>query len=304
MLANLNDLLLLNKNNNVQRLAVVAAHDEYVIEAVTKAICYHIKPILIGRTEEITKILTSKALDIHNYQIIDATSDEEAAAIGVSLITDNQADFLMKGLLDTKVLLKAVVNHDTGIREKSLLSHVMIASSPYYHKVILPTDCAMVISPSVDEKVELINNAVELAQTLGYNKPKVGIVSAVEKVNPKIVSTVDAFELVKRFNEGKISNCLLDGPFAIDNLISMESVKHKGIVSSVAGDADILVFPNLEAGNVFYKTLVFLGKAEVAGIIVGAKCPIILTSRADSSQAKLFSIILAAVYQNGKNSCN
>jgi phosphotransacetylase len=304
MLANLDGLLELNRGSNTLFIAVVNAHDEEVIEAVTRALDYNIKSYLIGDVAKITEIIRQNAYDIDKYVIVEAKNNEESAFIGVQLIKENKADFLMKGLIDTKTLLKAVVNSETGIKEFPLLSHISLVKSPHYHKVLFITDCAMVIAPTVDEKVHIINNAVDLANVLGYEKPKVGIVSAIEVVNPKMPSTVDASEIVKRFKLGEIKNAIVDGPFAIDNLVSMESVIHKGLTSVVAGDADILLFPNIEAGNVFYKTVVFLGRATVAGIIVGAKCPIILTSRADSAMTKLYSILLAAVYNYGKNTRN
>lgn len=300
-LANFDSLKGLLESSDPQRLAVVCAHDEYVIDAIEQALNFAIIPILIGKKKLIQKLLEQKRIDINKYLLINADTDEEAAQIGVKLVKDNQADLLMKGLIDTKVLLKAVVNSETGIKEKRLLSHVMMASSPNYHKVLFATDCAMVISPTLEDKQEIINNALDLTRTLGYNNPKVGIVSAVEKVNPKIPSTVDAEKLVELKAAGKIGNCLLGGPFAIDNLVSKEAAAHKGITSPIAGDVDILIFPNIEAANTFYKTIVFLGKAKVCGIVVGAKCPIILTSRADDAQAKLNSIILGAVYAYGKN---
>lgn len=301
MLDNIRDVLDLGKTNNPHTVAVVCAHDEEVIKAVASSLSYNINAILIGKENSVRIILNDLGIDSKQFKIINASSDEDAASIGVKLVRDGNADLLMKGLLDTKVLLKAVVNKETGIRELPLLSHVMMASVPLYHKVLFASDCAMVINPSVDEKVELINNAISVTNTLGYKKPKVGIVSAVEKVNPKMQSTIDAVELINRSKDGEVKECYLDGPFAIDNLISKEAAVHKGIKSLVAGDVDILLFPNIEAGNVFYKTIVFLANAIVSGIIVGAKCPIILTSRADSSESKLYSIILAAVYANEKN---
>lgn len=296
MLKNLNDLVRYSQNLPKARLVVAMGNDKEVIEAVEMAKNLNvITPILVGPKKEIIAMLNNP----NDYQIIDAQTSEEAAEIAVAMIKNNEADFLMKGLLDTKVLLKAVVNRETGIRDGKLLSHVALFSFPSLDHLLFASDCAMIISPTLEEKEAIIKNVVDVMITLGFKKAKVGIVSAVEKVNPKIPTTVEAKDLIEKFKENE--NLILDGPFAIDNLVSMESVIHKGIVSDVAGVADALIFPNLEAGNIFYKTSVFLAGAEVCGFIVGAKCPIVLTSRADSHQAKLNSILLAMVYNYGKN---
>ncbi|MGD9605297.1 MAG: bifunctional enoyl-CoA hydratase/phosphate acetyltransferase [Bacilli bacterium] len=296
----LNDLLIAAQKLPRQKIAVVSANDEPVIEAVEQALKIgFIHPILIGPKEQISQLIVQKNYQIDRYEIIDANSDEHASLMAMELVNNHQVDFIMKGLLDTKVLLKAVVNKETGIRKAPLLSHVGLISYRDYDRILFVTDGAMNIAPDVNDKVAIINNAVELAKTLGYQLPKVGLVAAVEKVNPKMLSTVDADSIVNLFKQGLIPDCLVDGPFAIDNLVSMEAVYHKGIKSDVAGMADILVFPGIDSGNVFYKTSVFLGKAESAGLILGAKCAIVLTSRADSAQSKLYSIALAAVYQYG-----
>jgi phosphate butyryltransferase len=280
-----------------QRIAVVAAHDDFVIEAVNEAMKLGIvDPILIGKKDEINHSIRSLGYDINQFQIIDSQEDEESSYIALNLIRTNKADILMKGLIDTKVLLKAVVNKELGIRNAKILSHVGLVSFDDYERVLFVTDGAMLISPSVEEKVYIIENAVKLAKALGYSLPLVGMVSAAEKVNPKMQSTVDAESVVNLNLNGTIKGCIVGGPFAIDNLVSMESVKHKGIDNPVAGKADILVFPGIDSGNIFYKTSVFLGHAKSAGIILGATNPIVLTSRADSSLTKLYSIALAVVY--------
>jgi phosphate butyryltransferase len=299
MLHKLTELQVLIKDLPIQRLVVAMANDDHVIEAVELARKKQaIKPILIGPSDAIKHLLQVHQYPLDEYILIDAMSAEEAAMKAVEMIKNKKADLLMKGLLDTKVLLKMVVNKETGIRDEGLLSHVAVFSFPKLNRLLFATDCAMVINPSVDEKETMINNVLKLTNTLGYTQPKVGIVSAVEKVNPKIPSTVEAMELVERFKDR--DDVLVDGPFALDNLVSMASVHHKDLKSRVAGKADVLVFPNLEAGNIFYKTSVFLADAEVCGLIIGAKCPIILTSRADDVTAKLNSILLAKVYHYGK----
>lgn len=280
-------------------LVVAAAHDEYVLDAVNKALEFgFITPILIGDSNQIWKIIEDKKYKKEDYIVFDSVDDQTSAEMAVKLINEKKADILMKGLIDTKVLLKAVVDRETGIRDAKLLSHVALFSYPTLSRVLFASDCAMNIAPNYQDKILILENVLKLTKTLGYKLPLVGIVSAVEKVNPKMVSTVDADLIKSEFLKGNITGCIVDGPFAIDNLVSIDSAKHKKIDSLVAGHADILLMPSIEAGNVFYKTSVFLAKAETAGIIIGAKAPIILTSRADSSLAKLYSIALAMVVQH------
>ena len=303
---NLNELISLANSLNPKRLAVVSAEDEVVIEAVIRVVKDGIiKAIFIGDEEKIQKILEKYSLDDNNYQIINANTNTDAAKIAIKMIRDNEADFIMKGLLDTKVLLKEVVNSDTGIKKTRLLSHATVMSYPNFDRLIMMTDGAMNIEPNVEDKISIIENALSLSKSLGFVVPKVGMVSAVEKVNPKIKSTVDAEAIVKYYNEAKRDDLIIDGPFAIDNLVSLDASLHKGITSPVAGKCNILVFPDLVSGNVFYKTSVFLANAEAASIVLGATCPIVLTSRADSSDAKYYSILLGLVYSNERtNICN
>lgn len=297
MIKQMNDILIKAKSLPKQRIVVVAAHDEYVLEAINEAMKLGIvEPILIGNQEEIEDMIQSGGYDRSKFTIIDSNDDEVSSYKALELIRNNEAQILMKGLIDTKVLLKAVVNKELGIRDAKILSHVGLIGFDDLDRILFVTDGAMLIAPSVEEKSYIIENAVKLAKTLGITLPKVGMVSAVEKVNPKMQSTVDAEAVVKLNESGTIKGCIVGGPFAIDNLVSMESVKHKGISHPVAGCADILVFPGIDAGNVFYKTSVFLGHAKSAGIVLGAKSPIVLTSRADSSITKLYSIALAVVY--------
>lgn len=298
MLKHLDQLHQLVVPGKKSRLAVVFAHDEYVIEAVALALEENlIEPILIGKKAEIETYCRARQIYDH-VQIMDCSDADESSKIAMDLVNQNKADIIMKGLLDTKVLLKAVVNKETGIRRKALLSHVGLIEFPSFDRILFATDGAMMIEPSVEEKIAIVENAVELAHTLGYEQPKVGIVSSVEKVNPKILSTIHAQEILAYFST-RNNDFLIDGPFAVDNLVSMESVHHKGITSDVAGMADILLFPNLDGGNIFYKTSVFLTGGVSAGIVIGAKVPIVLTSRADSAIAKYNSILLAVVNQNG-----
>jgi len=299
MLKKVEDLLEYAKKANTKKIAVVFAHDPYVIEAVKNAMEYGvIEPLLIG-DGPIIQELTDKYNFEQPYQIIDIKDGEEATKKAMDLVNSGEVEILMKGLIDTKVLLKGVVNKEYGIRQATLLSHVGLVSYPNFDRVLFATDGAMNIEPTVEEKIMIIENAVTLAHNLGYLEPKVGLVSAVEKLNPKIKSTVDSEAIKAYYHQNPPIGFIIDGPFAIDNLVSIEAAKHKGIESPIAGMADILVFPQLDGGNIFYKTSVFLAGGESAGLIIGAKVPIVLTSRADSAKAKLLSILLAVVKQDG-----
>lgn len=286
--------------NITHTMVVVFAHDELVLDAIRQAKHYcQLHTILIGNADEIRSIAKTISLEIED--VIHETDPVEATKIAMLMIREGRADFVMKGLIDTKYLLGGVVNHEYGIKEQKYLSHVGLVEVPGFDRVLFATDGAMMISPTVEEKIAIVQNAVALAHALGYVKPCVGLVSSVEKVNPKIPSTMDAQAVVQYFNEHPLK-AWIDGPFAIDNLVSEESTKHKGIVSPVAGKADILVFPNLDGGNIFYKTSVFLAKGDSAGLVMGASVPIIVTSRADTMNAKLNSILLAVVMQDGLSS--
>lgn len=291
MLKRMEELFLLANNKPKKRLAVCYAHDEPVIQAVAEALkAGLIHPILIGNQPEIERLAKMEGI-LDDVEIIAEDDMDQAVRKTMDLVHSNQADLIMKGLIDTKVLLKGVVNKEYGIRNKPLLSHVGLVEVPGFDRLLFITDGAMNIQPTVEEKIQIIENALFLTRKLGYLQTKVGLVSAVEKINPKMLSTVDA-EQVKNYYLEHPGDYLVDGPFAIDNLVSLESVKHKGIQSDVAGLADILLFPNIDAGNVFYKTCVFLAHAKAAGIVIGAKVPIVLTSRADDAQAKFASIAL------------
>jgi phosphate butyryltransferase len=298
MLRSVDELRILAEKVNRKKIAVVFAHDDHVISAIKDASDLGIiEPILIGEKLKIEELIKEFKL-LPPYSIIDEPDGEIATKIAMDLVNDQQVDLLMKGLIDTKILLKGVVNNDYGIKDAKLLSHVGIVSYPTYHKVLFASDGAMNITPNVEQKILIIEAAVKLAKSLGYKMPKVGLVSAVEKVNPKIQSTVDAKAIVDYYKDKEI-DFLIDGPFAVDNLVSMDSVKQKGITSPVGGDCDILIFSNLDAGNIFYKTSVFLANGKSAGVILGAKVPIVLTSRADSAEAKLNSILLAVLNHDG-----
>jgi len=217
-----------------------------------------------------------------------------AVEMAVRMLSSKQADILMKGKVGTSTLLKCVLNREWGLRTGSLLSHIALFEVETYHKLIAVTDVAMNIAPNLKDKISIVNNSVSFLNRLGYNMPKVAVLGAVEMVNENMEATLDAALLSKMNQRDQIRNCIIDGPLAFDNAISLESARHKGIKSDVAGDTDLLLMPDIEVGNVLYKSLVFFAKAKVASIILGALVPIVLTSRSDSEQAKYDSILLSA----------
>lgn len=284
------------------RLALAAAEDydalKSVVDAATKGI---VEPILVGDVERIRNIAEEYALDISNYRLIRAKSPEESAAKSCELVARGEADFLMKGLLDTSIILKAVLNKEYGLRTDSLLSHVMVYESPHYHKLIFLTDGGMNIAPGISEKKSIIKNAVRCSKALGSEFVKVAVLAAKEKVNEKMQATVDADALARMSKEGEFgSDVCVEGPLALDLAVSKEAVEHKGFRDSVvAGDADILVVHEIGMGNGIGKALTYLGGAKSAGVIMGAKVPIVLTSRADTAEVKLYSIALGSLLANG-----
>lgn len=283
------------------KIAVAFAQDEDVLKAIKTAVDEKIcEPILIGDKEKIIDISKEIKFDLKNIEIIDEKDGPEACKKAVALVSSKKADVVMKGLIDTSIILKAVLNKEIGLRTGNILSHAAVFSTDTYHKFFIITDAAMSIAPNADDKRQIIENSIKLSRALGAEVPKVAVICAKEKVNPKMQATLDAHELVEMQKEGKISGCIVEGPYALDNAISKESAELKGIKGDVVGDADILLMPNIEAGNVFYKALTYLANAENAGIILGARAPIVLTSRADSDKAKLNSIALSVLVSSFK----
>ena len=283
------------KKNKSRRLVVAAAEDNHVLMAVKQAVLDNIiELILVGDKQKISVISQEINFNLTNVEIIDEKEPAISCQKAISLINSGKADFLMKGLVATGTLLKAVLDKEEGLRKEKLLSHVAFFETKYYHKLLCITDAAMNITPNVDEKAEIIKNAVNACINLEINNPKVACLAAVEIVNPKMQATIDADKLSKMNKKGIIKNCIVDGPLALDNAISKEAAEHKGIKSEVAGDADVLLVNDINVGNVFYKSLNFLGGAVSGAVIMGAKVPIVLTSRADSEESKLFSIAVGA----------
>jgi len=252
-----------------------------------------ITPIYVGPKARITDIADKAGIDLGNAEIIDAPHSHAAAQQAVALVREGRAELLMKGSLHTDELLGAVVARESGLRTERRISHAFLMDVPTYHKVLIVTDAAINIAPSLEDKVDICQNAVDLAVSLGLKQPKVAVVAAVETVTSKMPATIDAAALCKMAERGQIKGALLDGPLAFDNAISREAARTKGIESDVAGDPDILLAPDLEAGNILAKLLSFLARADSAGLVLGARVPIILTSRADSVRARIASCAVA-----------
>lgn len=288
------DDLLKKVDDSKMRLVVVCCHDEEVLEAVIES--YNlgiIEPILIGDIEKTKTIAEKHNLSLDNICLINELDITMAAEIGVKMVSKGEADFIMKGLLDTSILLKAVLNKEWGLRNNSLLSHVMIYDVPTYHKLIYLTDGGMNIAPSADEKEKIMQNACIVAKALGNNTVKVALLAAKEKVDPKMIATVDAAKIVKEFNNSEdMGDIIVDGPMALDIALSKEAAKIKGYESDVAGDTDILLVPSIEMGNGIGKSITYLANGKSAGIVMGAKVPVVLVSRADDHITKLYSIAL------------
>ena len=260
-----------------------------------------IRPILIGPEGKIRRVARDSRIDLATHTIVNAEHSHAAAAIAVEHVRSGGAGALMKGSLHTDELMAEVVCRATGIRTGRRVSHVFIMDVPTYPKLLFITDAAVNIAPTLDDKVDIVTNAIDLAQALGVELPRVAILSAVETVTAKIPSTIEAAALCKMAERGQIKGGRLDGPLAFDNAISRQAALTKGIVSPVAGDADILLVPDMEAGNMLAKELTFLANAEAGGIVLGARVPVILTSRADSVRARLASCAVAAIYSHVRN---
>jgi len=254
-----------------------------------------IEPILVGPESKIRSVAEEFGIDLHGIRIVNAKHSHDSAAIAVSLVRNGDAEALMKGSLHTDELMGEVVSRANGLRTARRISHVFLMDVPTYHRPLLITDAAVNIAPTLEEKVDIIQNAIDLAHVIGIPEPKVAILSAVETVNPKIQSTLDAAALCKMADRGQIKGGLLDGPLAFDNAVSIVAAKTKGIKSAVAGHAEILVVPDLESGNMLAKQLEYLANALTAGIVLGTKCPIVLTSRADTAETRTASCVIAAL---------
>lgn len=278
-----------------KRMAVAAAGDEHTLQAVMHARKEGIvDPLLVGDKAVIDQVLAELGETVAEENIFDYPDVKEAAEFAVKLVKDGRADFLMKGKLDTSVILKAVVNKENGLGLGRTMSHFTMFEVPTYHKILCPVDGGMVTYPTLEQKKDIINNTVETLIAMGYDCPKVGVLACVEKVNPKMPETVEARELKEMNERGEIKNCIVEGPISYDCAVDKEIAEFKGFHSEVAGDVDVLIAPNIHAGNIMGKMLACTCKAKMAGFIVGAKCPIVLTSRGSSAEEKYLAIVVSA----------
>ncbi|MGE4319904.1 MAG: bifunctional enoyl-CoA hydratase/phosphate acetyltransferase [Acholeplasmataceae bacterium] len=291
----INDLLSqINKDRKV-KLIVAVAEDDHVLKAVYKAKKEGlIKPLLIGDKDQILMISKSLHLMFDEDEIIDEKDKVEACRLSVSMTRNDDRSVLMKGIVDSSIILRAALKEDEGLRTDKLISHVSILEIPNYHKLLVITDGAMNTYPDVMQKQKITDNAIEFCHLLGLKQPKVGCIAAIEKVNPKMQATLDC-DILKSHYEPYKDQVLFGGPYALDNAINQEAAHHKGIVDDIAGDVDVLLMPQIESGNVFYKSMVFLANAKSASVILGTTNPMVLTSRADSIETKYNSILLASI---------
>ena len=293
----MDDMLKKLKGDKRVTLSVAAAHDEEVLLAIKSAVEMEIiTPILIGEENKIREISKEINFDLSKFKIINKGTIEECAETAVKLVSSGEADFAMKGLLDTSVILKAVLNKEWGLRTDSLLSHVMVYEVPSYDKLLVTTDGGMNIEPDYDQKVKILKNAIEATKPLGLKHIKVACLAAKEKVNSKMQATVDARALQEAGERGEFGkDVTVEGPLAFDLAVSKEAAKVKGFKSKVSGETDIMLMPTIEVGNGIGKALTYFAGAKSAGIIMGAKAPIVLVSRADSHESKLYSIAYGAL---------
>ncbi|WP_434801626.1 phosphate butyryltransferase [Robertmurraya yapensis (ex Hitch et al 2024)] len=283
-------------------VAIAAAEDEDVLEAVQAAIDRELaRFLLFGNKEKIEEMIERKfpkVLGSERIKIVHTPTNQLATERAVKAVSLNEANVLMKGNVPTATLLKAVLNKDFGLRTGNVLSHVAVFEVPNFDRFIFVTDAAMNIAPDLGQKVQIINNSVQIARKIGIERPLVAPIAAVEVVNPDMPATTDAALLTQMNRRGQIKDCLVDGPLALDNAISIAAAEHKGIESEVAGRADILFVPTIEVGNALYKSLTYFANAKVGAVIAGAKAPIVLTSRADSAESKLYSLAVAICSAN------
>ena len=297
MIKKLDQMLDVLKGSEKVVLSVAAAHDEEVLLAIKSATEMNIiTPILVGQEDKIRKISDEINFDLNGIKIIDKETIEECAEVAVKLVSSKEADFVMKGLLDTSVILKAVLNKEWGLRTDSLLSHVMVYEADFYPKLLVTTDGGMNIAPNYEQKVKILKNAIKATEPLGLETIKVCALAAKEKVNPKMQATVDAKELEDACKNGEFGeNVIVEGPLAFDLAVSKEAANIKGFKSKVGGDVDIILMPTIEVGNGIGKAFTYAAGAKSAGIIMGAKAPIVLVSRADTHESKLYSIAYGAI---------
>ncbi|MDD3224087.1 MAG: phosphate butyryltransferase [Clostridium sp.] len=301
MIKSFKEIILKVKSNEIKTVAVAVAQDAAVLQAVNDAKKNDIaNAILVGNKDEIVSIALKIGMDINDFKIVDEPDVRKATSKAVEIVSKGQADMLMKGLVNTATFLRAVLNKQTGLRTGKLMSHVAVFETEAFDRLLFLTDVAFNMYPTLKDKVSIINNAVEVAHSIGIECPKVAPICAVEVVNENMPATVDAAILSKMSERGQFKGCIVDGPYALDNALSEEAAKHKNIKGEAAGKADILLLPNIETGNVMYKTLTYTTKSKNGCLLVGTSAPVVLTSRADSHETKMNSIALASLFASHK----
>lgn len=293
----LDDIIEVVKSKSRKRLSVAFANDAHTIEAVSNAIDLGIvEGILVGDTNRIEEVCKQENIDVKKFKIVHETDETKAANLAVKLINDKEADFLMKGLVSTDKYMRAILNKETGLLPpKATLSHVVVMELERYPKLLVVSDVAVIPYPDLNQKIQIANYVINVAHDLGIEQPRLALIAATEQVSASMPSCVDAAIISKMAERGQIKGALVDGPLALDVAIDKECVEIKKLQSVVGGQADCLVFPNIEAANVFYKGSVKLAGAKLAAMLVGAKCPAVLSSRGDSADIKTYSIALAAL---------
>lgn len=293
----LDDIIEVVKSKSRKRLSVAFANDAHTIEAVSNAIDLGmVEGILVGDTNRIEEVCKQENIDVKKFKIVHETDETKAANLAVKLINDKEADFLMKGLVSTDKYMRAILNKETGLLPpKATLSHVVVMELERYPKLLVVSDVAVISYPDLNQKIQIANYVINVAHDLGIEQPRLALIAATEQVSASMPSCVDAAIISKMAERGQIKGALVDGPLALDVAIDKECVEIKKLKSVVAGQADCLVFPNIEAANVFYKGSVKLAGAKLAAMLVGAKCPAVLSSRGDSAEIKTYSIALAAL---------
>lgn len=293
----LEELIPLAKEREIKKLAVACGEDPHTIEAVAMSVNKGIiKATLVGNKDKVDNVAKSCGIDPSIFEIIHEPDPDMALKTAVKLVRDGDCHFLMKGLIDSAKYMRAILNREEGLLPPGkIISHVTLTEFPNHSKLLIVSDVAVIPKPDLTQKIAMTNYCIEVAHKLGIEQPKVAIIAAVEKVNPKMEETIHAAVISKMAERGQIKGAIVDGPLAFDVAVSKESCKIKGLDSKVGGDADILIFPNIETGNVFFKTCAKLAGGEIAALVVGTKAPCILTSRADSESSKFYSIVLGAL---------
>jgi len=296
MIKNFDEVLSMAQSQSTKKVAVAVAQDKPVLEAIKDACEIGlVEAVLVGNKAKIEEVAKEINMDLSKFEIIHEVDAAKAALIAVELVSTGRADMVMKGLVDTASFLRAVLNKEKGLRTGKLMSHVAVFEVPGIDRLLFITDAAFNMYPQLKEKIDIVNNAVTVAKAVGIETPKVAPVCAVEVVNPDMPATLDAAMLSKMSERGQIKGCVIDGPLALDNALSVEAAEHKGITGEVAGKADILLMPNIEAGNIMYKTLSYTTRSKSGAILVGTSAPVVLTSRNDSHETKMNAIALAAL---------